>query len=513
VTSDQRICTADEAVKLIAAGTTVASSGFVGAGHPEALTAALERRFISTGQPLGLTLVYAAGQGDGRSRGLNHLAHDGLLKRVIGGHWGLAPALGRMALEGRIEAWNLPQGVICQLFRDIAAGRPGCITRIGMGTFIDPIHGGGRLNARSVEQLVERIEIRGRQWLMYHAFPIHAGLIRATAADPLGNLILDEEAVIGDVLPIAQAAHNHGGPVIAQVRRLLPEPLPPQLVKVPGRLVSRIVVADSAEHWQTFAEPFNAAYCSAAAGSDVGGFAGVAEIPDVVRRVIAERACDELAAGNLANLGIGLPEGIAVVAAGRGLLHRVTLTVESGPIGGMPAGGLSFGAARYPEAIIDQPSQFDFYDGGGLDFAALGAAEVDSGGNVNVSRFGNRFAGVGGFVNISQTARRLVFCGTLTADGLEAALEGGRLTIRREGRIRKFVRQVQQVSFAGRDAARAGRHVLFVTERAVFRLTSEGLELIEAAPGIDIEADILQQMEFRPLIRSVGRMQLPQESG
>jgi propionate CoA-transferase len=512
VLPEKKLCTADEAVALIADGCTVASGGFVGAGHPESLTAALERHFLGTGHPRLLTLVYAAGQGDGRLRGLNHLAHDGLLKRVIGGHWGLAPALGRMALEGRIEAWNFPQGVICQLFRDIAAGRPGCITRIGMGTFIDPLHGGGRLNERSLEELVERIEIRGRSWLLYHAFPIHVGLIRATAADPHGNLVLDEEAVIGDVLPIAQAAHNHGGLVIAQVRRLLPEPLPPQLVRVPGRLVSRIVVADPAEHWQTFAEPFNTAYCSAATGLDAEGFAGGAEIPEVVRRVIAERACDELESGNLANLGIGLPEGIAVVAASRGLLQRVTLTVESGPIGGMPVGGLNFGAARYPQAIIDQPSQFDFYDGGGLDFAALGAAEVDSCGNVNVSRFGSRFAGVGGFVNISQTARRLVFCGTLTADGLEARLEAGRLRIHREGRIRKFVRQVQQVSFAGREAAATGRKVLFITERAVFRLTSEGLELIEAAPGIDIQADILEQMEFQPLIRSVGLMRLPQGS-
>jgi propionate CoA-transferase len=509
VFSDEKICTADEAVALIADGSTVASGGFVGAGHPEALSAAIERRFLSTGQPRQLTLVYAAGQGDGRTRGLNHLAHNGLLKRVIGGHWGLAPALGRMALEGRIEAWNFPQGVICQLLRDIAAGRPGCITRIGMGTFIDPLHGGGRLNERSMESLVERIEIRGREWLLYHAFPIHVGLIRATAADPYGNLVLDEEAVIGDVLPIAQAACNHGGLVLAQVRKLLPEPLPPQLVRVPGRMVSRIVVADSTEHWQTFAEPFNAAYCSAASEAGAEGLMGVPEISDVVRRVIAERACDELAAGNLANLGIGLPEGIAVAAAARGLLQRVTLTVESGPIGGVPAGGLSFGAASYPEAIIDQPAQFDFYDGGGLDFAALGAAEVDSGGNVNVSRFGSRFAGVGGFVNISQTARRLVFCGTLTADGLEASLEGGRLTIRREGRIRKFVRQVQQVSFAGREAAAAGRQVLFVTERAVFRLTADGLELTEVAPGIDIEAQILQQMDFRPLIRNVGVMRLP----
>jgi propionate CoA-transferase len=310
------------------------------------------------------------------------------------------------------------------------------------------------------------------------------------------------------VLPIAQAAHNHGGLVIAQVRRLLPEALPPQQVRVPGRLVSRIVVADEAEHWQTFGEPFNAAYCSAIPAAGLEEHEVTEEISETVRRIIAERACDELRPGNLANLGIGLPEGIAIAAAARGLLADVTLTVESGPIGGVPAGGLSFGASRYPQAIIDQPSQFDFYDGGGLDFAALGAAEADQFGNVNVSRFGSRFAGVGGFVNISQSARRLVFCGTLTADGLEAVIEGGRLVIRREGRIRKFVQQVQQVSFAGREAALANRDVLFVTERAVFRLTMDGLELIEAAPGIDIEQDIVGQMEFRPLVKSVRLMRI-----
>lgn len=503
-----KLCTADEAAALISDGSTVASGGFVGAGHPEAITAAIERRFLQTGQPHGLCLVYAAGQGDGRSRGLNHLAHDRLLKRVIGGHWGLAPALGKMALEGRIEAWNFPQGVICQLLRDIAAGRPGCVSRIGMGTFIDPQYGGGRLNERSTEQLVERIELRGRPWLLYHSFPIHVGLIRATAADPFGNLMLDEEAVIGDVLPIAQAAHNHGGLVIAQVRRLLPKALPPQQVRVPGRLVSRIVVADDSEHWQTFAEPFNAAYCSALPTGELEQPETTAGIPDAVRRIIAERACDELRPGNLVNLGIGLPEGIAIAAAARGLLADVTLTVESGPIGGIPAGGLSFGASRYPQAIIDQPSQFDFYDGGGLDFAALGAAEVDKAGNVNVSRFGSRFAGVGGFVNISQSARRLVFCGTLTADGLDAIIQDGQLVIRREGRIRKFVQHVQQVSFAGHEAAITSRDVLFVTERAVFRLTVDGLELIEAAPGIDIERDILQQMEFRPIVKAVQTMRI-----
>lgn len=501
-----KLCTAAEAVREIRDGGTVACGGFVGAGHPEALTVALEQRFLNEGHPQSLTLVYAAGQGDAKTRGLNHLAHRGLLRRVIGGHWGLAPKLGQLALSGEIEAYNFPQGVICQLYRDIAAGRPGCITRIGLGTFIDPNQCGGRLNPRTTEELVERVSLRGETWLLFHSFPIHVGLIRATAADPFGNLVMDDEAVIGDVLPIAQAAHNHNGIVIAQVRQLLDEPVAPQRVRVPGRLVSRIVVAEEHEHWQTFGEPFNAGYSQPAPADDAGNAWNLPALPMDARRIIAARACDELPPGSIANLGIGLPEGIARIAGERGLLQSVTLTLESGPIGGMPAGGLSFGASLHPEAIIDQPSQFDFYDGGGLDFAALGAAQVDQDGNVNVSRFGTRFAGVGGFVNISQSARRLVFCGTFTTDGLEVAVDDGRLTIVREGRVAKFVQRVEQVSFSGEVARTAHRDVLIVTERAVFRLPPDGLELIEVAPGIDLDRDILSKMDFIPRIREVKPM-------
>lgn len=504
-----KLCSADEAVLNIRDGMTVVCGGFVGAGHPESLTTAIERRFLTHQHPSNLTLVYAAGQGDGKTRGLNHLAHSGLLRRVIGGHWGLCPRLGQMALAGEIEAYNFPQGVICHLLRDIAAGRPGCVTHVGLGTFIDPEYDGGRLNDRTTEDLVERVTLRGRSWLMYHTFPVHVGLIRATAADPFGNLLMDEEAVIGDVLPIAQAAHNHGGIVIAQVKRVLDKPALPQQVRVPGILVSHIVIADEPEHWQTFGEQFNTAFCQPA-DADVSA-RPVSQPPRKsldARRIIAQRACDELGPGSIANLGIGLPEGIADVAAERGLLSDVTLTVESGPIGGAPAGGLSFGASRHPQAIIDQPSQFDFYDGGGLDFAALGAAQVDQHGNVNVSRFGTRFAGVGGFVNISQSARRLVFCGTLTTDGLDVEFRDGRLRIVHEGRIAKFVKSVEQISFSGAIAREEERDVIFVTERAVFRLQPEGIELIEIAPGIDIQRDVIDQMEFVPIVRDVGVMKL-----
>jgi len=502
-------CSADDAVSAIRCGDTVVCGGFVGSAHPEALTAALERRFLREQLPRDLTLVYAAGQGDGRTRGLNHLAHEGLICRVIGGHWNLVPRMGRLAVDNRIEAYNFPQGVICQLLRDIAAGRPGCITHVGLGTFIDPAHDGGRLNSRTTTDLVHRIELKGRSWLFYESFPVDVGLIRATTADQDGNLSMDEEAVIGEVLPIAQAAHNSGGRVIAQVKRVLDDPIPPQQVHVPGMLVDRIVVADGTEHDQTFAEHLNAAYYSASDDRDVERMASSDELP-TTRRIIAERACDELRPGDIANLGIGMPEGIARIAEERCLLDNVTLTVESGPIGGVPAGGLSFGASAFPDAIIDQPAQFDFYDGGGLDFAALGAAEVDQLGNVNVSRFGSAIAGVGGFVNISQNAGRLVFCGPMTSGGLETSIEDGRLRIIREGRTRRFVTEVQQVSFSGELAVASDRDVLFVTERAVFRLMSGGLELIEVAPGIDVESQVLAVMQFHPIIGDVRTMKCGQ---
>jgi len=501
-----KLCTADQAVAMIPSDATLACGGFVGAAHPEALSAALERRFLETAQPRNLTLAYAAGQGDGKTRGLNHLAHEGLIRRVIGGHWALAPKLGALATSGRIEAYNFPQGVMCQLFRDIAAGRPGCITHIGLETFADPHVDGGVLNDRTPRDMVVRIELGGKPWLWYKAFPIHVGLIRAAAADPLGNLVMDDEVVVGEVLAIAQAAHNSGGIVLAQVAKLLDTPAPPQTVRVPGILVDAIVVADPSEHGQTFAEQFNPGYVTPAKpGENV--WAGLEKLPMDERRIIASRACDEVPRDAIANLGIGMPEGIARIAAERGWLDHFTLTVESGPIGGMPAGGLSFGASLHPHAIVDQPAQFDLYDGRALDFAALGAAQIDAQGNVNVSRFGSKLAGIGGFANITQTARKLVFCGTFTTGGLEVAVEDGKLRIIQEGQHRKFIPQVEHRSFSAARARTIGQEVLYVTERAVFRLDDQGLELIEIAPGIDLETQVLALMAFKPRINQLKFMQ------
>ncbi|HEY6169397.1 MAG TPA: malonate decarboxylase subunit alpha [Verrucomicrobiae bacterium] len=495
------IVSAAEAVAAIPSGATVAVGGFVGAGHPEALTAALEQHFLETNSPRDLTLLYAAGQGDRESRGLNHLAHAGLVKRVIGGHWGLAPKLGRLALDNQIEAYNFPQGVVCVLLREIAARRPGVFTKVGLNTFVDPQHSGGRMNSRTTEPLIERLTLDGETWLRYRTFPVTVGLIRATSADRRGNLTMEREGLIGEVLPIAQAAKNHGGIVIAQVERIVERIDDPKSVRVPGVLVDYLVVSEPAQHAQTFGEQFNAAFVSA--GND---HAAVAPLPFSERKIIGHRALMEIRRGDIVNLGIGLPETVAAVAAETGRLNEFTLTVESGPIGGVPASGLSFGCSHFPEVIIDQPAQFDFYDGGGLDVAVLGAVEVDAEGSVNVSTYAGRFAGVGGFVNIAQSARRVVFCCTFRACELEVTVEDGALRIVREGRHAKFVKRVQQVCFHGPSALARGQQVIFVTERAVFELAREGLRLIEVAPGIEPANDILPLMEFTPALNQSRMM-------
>ncbi len=494
-----KIITADEAALKFKNGDTLAVCGFVGVGFSEELAIALEKRFLETGSPQNIKLIYAAGQGDGKSKGLNHFGHEGLVSCVIGSHWGLAPKLQKLAFENKIKAYNLPQGVIAHLFRAGAGKKPRLITKVGLGTFVDPQIDGGKLNSSTTEDIVEEIFFDGERYLAYKPEAIDVAFVRATTADERGNLTMEKEALKLESQAAAIACKNSGGIVIAQVERVAEkDTLNPKDVHIPGIMVDYVVVAQAENHMQTFGTQYEPSF----SGHVRKPLSSIPPLPLSERKIIARRAAMELMDNAIVNLGIGMPEGVAAVAAEEGILERMTLTAEPGIIGGMPAGGLDFGAAYNAEAIIHQDVQFDFYDGGGLDIAFLGLAQSDKEGNLNVSKFGPKLAGAGGFINISQNTPIVIFMGTFTASGLKINIQDGQLAIEQEGKVKKFIDQVEHITFSGKQAIKNEQKILYVTERAVFKLTKEGLELIEVAPGIDIEKDILPFMEFKPIVKN-----------
>ena len=494
----QKQTTAAEAAALIDTGDTVlitgSGGGLMDADH---VYEGLEERFLDRGAPRDLTLIHATGIGSRDHTGLSRFAHEGLVRRVIGGHWAWSPEMIELALTGKIEAYNLPQGVLSLLTREIAAGRPGLVTPVGLHTFVDPEREGGTLNERTPEDLVERTTLNGEPVLFYEGRPIDVTILRGTTADESGNVSVEHEAATLDVLSAAQAAKNSGGIVIAQVKRIARDgTLPPRSVQVPAPLTDAVVVHP--EQWQTVDGRYNPSF----SGELRTPADAMTSLDFGLRKIVARRAATELPPNTIVNLGFGIADGVANVVAEQDRLDEITFSIEQGLVGGVPAKGDIFGASYNPDAIIDATHQFDFYHGGGLDVTALGMAQVDRHGHVNVSKFGGQLPGCGGFIDISQNTPKVIFCGTFTADGLDVDVSPEGLDIASEGRIPKFVSEVEHVTFNGRYAEEQDQEVLYVTERAVFRLRDGGLTLTEIAPGVDLERDVLAQMAFTPEVSS-----------
>jgi propionate CoA-transferase len=490
-----KVISASDAAALIKDGATVGAAACVISGWPEEIAIAMEKRFLTFGHPAKMTLVHSSGIGDWKTRGTQHFAHAGMIARWIGGHCGLSPDFAAMVLSGGCEGYNLPQGVIAQLWREIAAHRPGMITKTGLGTFVDPRLEGGKMNKITTTELVKVISFEGEDWLFYASFPVHVAIIRGTTADANGNLTVENEGALFEILPLAQAAKNSGGIVIAEVEYVASAgTLHPMSVRVPGVLIDHVVVAKPENHWQSAATRFNPAF-SGRIRSPLG------DIPPMAldeRLIIARRAAMELVPGCAVNFGVGVPQGIAAVTAVEGVAGMTTMTSETGTIGGVPADGHDFGMSFNADAFVEQQVQFDWYSGGGLDIAFESFAQVDAVGNVNVSKFNGKSVGCGGFIDITQHARKAVYVGSFTTGGLKISIADGKLLIEHEGKHKKYVRQVEQITASGTYATKIRQPVIFITERCVFELQDGHIALTEVAPGIDVDKDILAQMEFRP---------------
>lgn len=497
-------CGGADAARFIPDGATVLIDGSGGGvNDPDLFLRQIEQRFLSEGRPEGLTVIHVSGMGDGEGGGIDRLAHEGLVRRVIGGHWSWSPRMQRLAVEERIEAYCLPQGTLSHLLRAVAGGRPGVVSQVGIGTTVDPRQEGGRLNASAQEPLVELVELAGREWLFTKAFPIDVAIIRGSQADELGNISMADEGLLAETLSAAQAARNSGGLVIAQVRERVPAlSLAPRSVRVPGVLVD--VVVEEPDQRLSAATKDSRFLTGQRLAADSAG----RPMPFGVRKLIARRAARELCVGDVVNLGFGMPDGVSAVLAEEGLSKHVVMTVEQGHVGGTPVGGSDFGMALNPWATLDAGHQFDWYDGGGLDIAVLSFAQVDSDGNVNVGRFNNRISGVGGFINISQGARRVVFVGTATVGAEISIDDAAGVRVLNEG-TPKFVERVEQISFSGRRAAETHQEVVYITERGVFELRDGGLCLVEIAPGLDVERDLRSSFGARFTVAEDLRVMAP----
>lgn len=497
-----KVLTPEEAVNLIKDEQTLCVEGFNLGVHPHALIHALEDRFLKTGTPRNLTLVYNAGIGngngpDGKGYGVNRIAREGLLKKVIAGHLNLAPALGKLISDNKVIAYNLPQGTLSHMYRDAAARKIGTITSVGLNTFIDPRQDGGKLNAITTENINEVITINGQEQLFYKRLSLDFCLLRGTYADEKGNISMEKECLFMDNLSIATAVHANGGTVIVQVEGIVQTAsLQPKMV-IPGVLVDAVVVVPANQNMPEVDPGLIDLHIGRVRVPRID-LGTPAPLDD--RKIIGRRAAMELFKGAAVNLGVGMPEQVALVAGEEGVFENFTLTVEAGNFGGLPKPVPLFGCSTNVEAIIPQANQFDFYDGGGLDLAFLGLAQCDQFGDINVSKMGSKIPGCGGFLNIAENSRKVIFCGTLTGKGLKTEVKDGQLVIAQEGQIKKFLNKIDQITFNGRNAIARRQPVMFVTERAVFDLTPEGLRLIEVAPGIDVERDILPNLEFRPII-------------
>ncbi|MDR0885593.1 MAG: acyl CoA:acetate/3-ketoacid CoA transferase [Clostridiales Family XIII bacterium] len=502
---DVKFVNANEVPKIIKSDSTLAIGGFIGIGISEEIHSAMEDGYLKKGEPNNLTLLYVGGMGDKMERGLNHYAHRGLVKRAVGGHWGLAPKFQPLVEAGEIEGYNFPQGVVSQMFKDAAARRPFHVTTVGMGTFADPEIEGGKLNEQTTEDLVTRVQIEGVQLLAYKTiFPDYA-IIKGSYADEKGNISFEEEPLTLEALSMALATHNNGGKVIVQVRGVKPfGTLKPKDVEIPAVCVDYVVVAkDEDKHRQTLATPFNDDFLTpgivAAPNDEIHNLASE---PLNIRKIIARRAAMCIVPGEdyVLNYGIGMPEGVPTVLAEEDIAEAFLPTLEPGVFGGTPQGGLDFGAAIHPESIIQQCDMFSFYNGGGIDAAVLGMAEMDSHGNVNVSKFGSKLAGAGGFIDISQAAKKVIFVGSFMTHGCCYDFTGEKLHILKDDGNPKLVKNVEQITFSAKGALAHNQKIYYVTERAVFTLTEKGVELLEVAPGIDLEKDVLNRMEFEPII-------------